>query len=155
MKCGCLIYFFPQFPKSDMSRYRYPKYFRESLGLQDIESWLYIDKKCPGQPHVHVCFSCLPYNWRASFSRYASNADKISSKSFKMLFLHVSFICWNLQRLLGKFYKNSFVDLHISSIEIFFSIGRKNSFVWLCMALFPQSTLSVNDNLVLFFLILS
>ena len=39
---GCKI-FFPQFWKSDMSRYGYiSMYFRESLGVRDNESRLYV-----------------------------------------------------------------------------------------------------------------
>ena len=41
VKCGCSIYCFPHSLNSDMSRYGYPKYFSESLGLRDNESRLY------------------------------------------------------------------------------------------------------------------
>ena len=43
-KCGCLNYF-PQFCKSDMSRYGYLEVFGDSLGIRNSESRLYFVRR--------------------------------------------------------------------------------------------------------------
>ena len=46
VKCGCSSYFFPQFCKSDMSRYGYLEVFQRVLGIRDNENRLYSFVKC-------------------------------------------------------------------------------------------------------------
>ena len=53
VKCGWSIYFFPQFCKSDMSRYWF---FRGSLGLRDNESRLFSKTCLYGKPWKINCY---------------------------------------------------------------------------------------------------
>ena len=60
VKCGCLIYHFPQFCKSDMSRYGY---LTEFLGLRDNECRLYyfVNSVDPDETALKKCHSIFDY----------------------------------------------------------------------------------------------
>ena len=62
VKCGCSIYFFTKFCKSDISRYGFLEVFKRVFGIRDNESRLYISpfglKKAPPKfLSIHTFYS--------------------------------------------------------------------------------------------------
>ena len=59
-------FIFPQFCKSDMSRYGYTKYFRQSLGRRDKESRLYVFSPLHYQVYGYMKLARIGHNHKDS-----------------------------------------------------------------------------------------
>ena len=97
VKCGCSIYCFPHFCNSDISRYGYLDVFRESLGIRENGSRLYlywfiwILTLCI-YPKDTVSRLNLPF-LRSCISRLCAKITQFSITSFEFIFALIFVVC--------------------------------------------------------------